>query len=390
MRASLSVYLLLGLLFASCDATSPIGSPLTGDSGGVPQSLDAAITLQPTTSPARAGALVRAIAGSVTDPIAGSFQATGFVDVGVPFAQVGSSLDEFRAATTREVQLVLKRDYVYGDTLSPITLELHEIASEIDDRELNTQSAISVREGAALSRVTISPMDTLVTLPLPASWVAERDTTLRSLRVASLFHGFRITATAGQAAVGFNRGLSYLLAIADSDTVRFPVTVTATTTQRTVAPNLPAGRVLLQAGFPTTHKLNFRIQDYPALVGASLNRVYAVLPIDTVAMNAPLPPNFVRPSAPVIEFAAFEGTLDAVTLTQTAAFSEGGGLLRNLVQFGAPQLLTQLQRRLLNQTTAELSFFVRPAQESGTLNPLIVHDGSSSTPSRFILLYVAN
>lgn len=390
MRASLLVFFCLGLLLASCDATSPLGSSLTGDSGGAPQSLDVAVSLQPTTSPARAGALPRVIAGAVTDPIAGSFRATGYLDVGVPFAQVGSSLDEYRAATTREVKLVLKRDYVYGDTLAPITLVLHEITSELDDRVLDSQSTIPVREGAPLSSVTFSPLDTLVTVTLPASWVAERDTTLRSVRVASLFHGFRLTATAGEAAVGFNRGLSYLLAIADTDTVRFPVTVTATTTQRTVEPTLPPGRVLLQAGFPTTYKLDFRIQNYPALVGASLNRVYAVLPIDTVAMSAPLPPNFVRPSSPLIEFAAFDGAVDAVSISQAAAFSEGGGMQRNRVQFGAPQLLTELQRRLLNQTTADLSFFVRPAQESGTLNPLIVHGGSTDTPSRFILLYVAN
>lgn len=390
MRAIPFVFILFGLLMASCDATSPLGSQLTGDSGGAPQSLDAAVSLQYTESPARAGALPRVIAGAVTDPIAGSFKATGYVDVGVPFAQVGSSLDEFRTATTSEVRLILKRDYVYGDTLAPITLELHEITAELDDRALTTQSTVSVREGPALSRVTFAPMDTLITMELPSSWIAERDTTLRSIRVASLFHGFRITATAGQAAVGFNRTLSYLLAIAGADTVRFPVTVTATTTERTVAPSLPAGRVLLQAGFPTTHKLDFRIQDYPALIGASLNRVYAVLPIDTVAMNAPLPANFVRPSSPVIEFVAFDGIVNSVSLSQSSAFSEGGALLNNRVQFGAPQLLSEFQRRLLNQTTADLTFFVRPAQESGTLNPLIVHNGSSSTPSRFILLYVAN
>ncbi len=315
-------FLLLGWSLTACDAPTDVGADLIGESGGEPQRvrlLPESITAE--TTPQTTGAVRSSISGfanqvftvltgTVNDPFFGQTSATGFMDVTAPL-----TADAFRGSTLQAAELRLQRRYVYGDTLTGGTLIVSSMPEHWE--ALNRTADTTLTIGPEIARVDFTPTDSLITIPLPESWLTEQASLLQSIDFDTLFHGFAFQTLGNNSVLGFNGPQSLLRIEADTDTVSFLASQLLSTIQHEPGPELPDGRLAIRAGIGQTVSMTFAFAD-SVFSGSVLNRAALNLHADSLTLQQNTPPAFSRPAIAQLNLTGIRDVDGTRTLLRSA------------------------------------------------------------------------
>lgn len=259
------------------------------------------------------GGSTRFLFGSVTDPLLGPLSPSGFADF-VPSVDVD---DDFRAGTVSYVDLELAISYVYGDTTTSLTIDVHDMDANWD--ALTRRADTSLVAGAFVTSVVVDPAATTVRIPLPPEWIAAHAAALASTSFQDTFHGFRLSSSQGNAVLGSGlTGSALRASVAPGDTVDFPMSKMLTTIPPTTVANPPGNTVaIMDTGF-STPSIRF---DLPVNVAVH----QAIVRAETSDIEWPAVPGFERPAFTTIGLRAVS-TSDNVRLplmtTQVGADGE--------------------------------------------------------------------
>ncbi len=319
------------LALSACSDPAGVGANLGADSleQGTPQSHVLAPTLLDTVSvPSETGfdsriatrqRSWRFLVGAVQDPIAGTIRAEGYVDfLGTAVRSVSirqAPLDSLNA------ELRLEPTYLHGDTSSTLEVRLSTLESEADMHRATADTSFTTGrdlENPETGGVThsITPTDSLVTLPLPTSWIETHIDTLREgTNFGAEINGFKIVAenepssTDRRLVTGFDLANTTLRLRADStetteaDTVDFSALKSFTHIERDRSPEASLdGWTLLQDGMGINLRMNWNFEEPPldSLKNMPLNQADITVPIDQEKMQAVTSANvsdrFARPS----------------------------------------------------------------------------------------------
>ncbi len=304
---------------------SDVGAPLEG---GDPESFEIVPdSIGTTTSPSETGFAAparvptnqrrtwRFLAGRVEDPLAGGIAAEGYVDLDSSNA-IPESIQE-ADADTLEAELRLTTTYLHGDSTSTVDVELFDLVQEEEMGGAPADTTLETEMQAAAAG-SVSPTDSLVTLSLPSSWIAEHQDVLLdpSANLEEDFHGLKIAPTSGNAVVGFNYGTAQLRirTASRSDSVDYRLEKAFTHIERedpggSYADELEQGsQVLLDGvgiGLSVVWNDTLVSTSGDTLVASNeqnlpLNRAEITVPVDTAQTQASLgaagvPASFVRP-----------------------------------------------------------------------------------------------
>ena len=268
----------------------------------------------------------RFFAGRVADPLAGTTEADGFLNVFQPVSQLSGTL---MAEPFTDVSLRLEPISVYGDTTSSVTLALYDMPAPWEGA--GVRSDTTLESGEQIMTFNLDPTEEETFVSLPQAWIQEntavlRDTTGGGEAFLDAFPGFRIAHASGNAAVGFNRNDTALRVATAQDTARFNGRVSLTTVERTPSEVLPEDRALVQDGFGSTLAFTYDFDAPPldTLRGTPVNRAEFVLPVDTTLWSDFTPEGFVRPSPSSYTFTGIsvDGE-DTVSLASGVTVSDG-------------------------------------------------------------------
>ena len=310
LAALVSGILLLSL--TACDDSSTVGLGVGPDTlaGGQPKvfnvfpdpfnvrqgSEEAPITSNTRTSPQNGH---RILAGTVTDPISGTITTRGYIDF-----SPAPGVDSVESIVS--VDLLLEAEYKYGSTADPQTVTVHDAIDEIEDSLRANSTALSV--GSEITSGTFMSADTLVTIPMPTSWItANRRTLLNSSDdnesgFDAQFKGLVIAPSSGNHVMGFDRRSSHLRMIADyesgeRDTLEYLGAKIFTYIERSGSPDSPAGTELFVDGFSQelATNIDFGGEPFDSLGIVPINRAEFLIAIDSTTLEQSSPANFVRP-----------------------------------------------------------------------------------------------
>jgi len=313
------------LSLSACSDPTGVGANLGGDSleEGTPRSVEVmpsrfdTTTVPPLTgfdgsSPNAADRSWRFLTGAVKDPIAGVIEAEGYLD----FFGAEPRPESIRNATadSLDAELELVPTYVHGDTLSTVTVNLFTLESEVEDmHRLPADTSFSTGNplsppGQPGTAHSFSPTDSVVTLPLPASWIENHLSALQADTFDTDINGFVFrsadepSTALRRAVVGFSLQNATLRVMSASDTVRFQSLKSHTHVERRGTPEVPLDDwTLLQDGVGTSLVMGWNFEEAPfdsSLANQPLNRADVTVPVDTTKMEASLSEtsvNFVRP-----------------------------------------------------------------------------------------------
>ncbi|GAB5521539.1 MAG: hypothetical protein RhofKO_37900 [Rhodothermales bacterium] len=366
---------LLALLVIACEDPTGVGSTLVEEQTGQPR----VVTEIPTELTPKAyndftGDSRRILVGQVDDPIFGQSQATGYFDVGI-----GDDINgDFTSNTISAASLELRVDYVYGDTLTPITIRVRDMDAAWTSAGVTTDTTLT--PGAEITTFSFAPTDTLVSIPLPASWISANQAQLRvdNADFTGNFHGFQIDAVDGNAIVGFQSDESSLQATAGSTTVTYVGTRSATTTERLSEPAGLDGYQTIQDGVGPGLRFNFDLTD---IALSALNRTIIRVRADSVALQQNLPANFVRPELPSLELIVVDENGLEIRV-QTKSPDEDG-----VFTFDANGLRSVIQELLLGEVEVQEFGFALTHPDGNSASALLVHDiGSVFQPEALLTL----
>lgn len=348
--------LLFGL--SACEDASTVGVDLIGEQGEpsvtrLTTSRFEAVPLKDVT-----GGSGRVLAGTADDPLLGLLDATGYMDFTGPFGTPDDS-------TLVAVNVLLQPNYVYGDTAATLTLTLQEIledwaeASALSDTTLPFESTVLVEQ-------EFLPTDTLVSVPLPESWIARYEENIHGATFTDAFHGFALRTAAPGAVVGFSRATADLQIITPTDTVLYPATKSLSALRREAEPMLPADQVLIQDGVGPTVAFDF---DYADLLESPLNGVFIRVYADSASV-LDTPPNFVRPLLRnvFLQAVALNDEDEEIVIVSIPGTVDDQGNLR----FTSNALRTLLQGALFEPDLFD-HFRLFPPGDVNTLNPLLLY-----------------
>jgi len=363
------VFLLLPVLFlGACQDPSGVGLDVIGEEGADPRvSVLAADTVMlddeaditggfaNTVSPTQNRILV----GGAMDALLGDASAFAYLDVFTP----GEIPEGFRDRTIISATLRLVRDYVYGDSMVSVPLELHRMDS--DWSPIGAPADTSFDAGALLVEATVAAMDTVVALDLPASWVSEYDAILRSDTLAASLDGFQLRLPDGVvpgAVMGFNTMQSSLRVMTAQDTVDYPLFEVFTHIERGAAAPPPADRVVLRDGAGEALALTFSFSDFERL---PLANAIVRLSVDPALLDEP---GFAR-SLP--ETIVLFGRTEADE--RVAILNAGLDETTNSYSFSSATLTAVVQEALLERSIFE-RFEISVLSSSASLDalPLII------------------
>ena len=354
------------LALAACGDPSNVGIGLVEEGGGEPvvrvlsPSLIEEVPINDIT-----GAVPRVLAGQVNDPMFGTITATGYIDF--------QSTDTVSASAITGATLRLVRDYVYGDTMAALTLNVYEITE--DWNALGTRADTTLTLGASIQTFTFSPLDSLVTVALPESWVRDNDTTLASSAFAEVFHGFALEAMGGEAVVGFDFNRSSLRLSTEQDTLDYPVTRTLSGLIRTGQPTLPEGRLLVQDGVGPTVSFNVDFDDFD---DTPLNAAFVRFFADTLAVQE-TPPNFVRPLLETLQLVRVTEEDQTFVMAEASLNDEGH------YRFSDAALRQVLQQTFFGEELFD-HFELRIPFTNNTINVMLLFDATSEETAPEVLL----
>jgi len=361
------VPILVGLLtLTACDDPSNVGIELVEEGGGEPVVrvlTPSMIEEEPIND--ITGAVPRVLAGQVNDPMLGTITATGYLD----FQRV----DSVSASDITGVMLRLVRDYVYGDTLAALTLTVRELTEEWN--ALGARADTTLPLGASVTTFTFEPLDSLITVDLPETWVRDNDTTLVSFDFDEVFHGFALEATAAEAVVGFDFNQSFLRITTEQDTLDYPVSLTLSGVIRTGQPTIPEGRLLIQDGTGPT--LSFNV-DFDGLDDTPLNAAFVRFFADTLTVQE-TPPNFVRPLIETLQLVRITEA-DAAFVMAEASLGDDGSY-----RFSDATLREVLQQTFFGQDLYD-HFALRIPFTDNTISVMLLFDATSDETAPEVLL----
>ena len=382
------------LTLGACNDGDPVGLGLVGGEGGNPVGLRSpAATVGVSRLPDLTGGEVlgtatnlrydgaqQFLAGRADDPALGTFEVTGYADFGGPTAVGGGRVDSFRATRRRlaSAELVLSRQYAYGDTLRATTYALRPVTAEFVST--NAPSDTTFATGPVITTFTVAARDTSIRVTLPPTFLVANDTTLRSAKVGTSFHGFALEPVSGGAVYGFAAPRSRLIAIAGADTVQFASIKFVSNVRRVgAAPVLPAGRLLLQDGLPTALDLTLRLDTSKAR-GQALARAGLVVTVDTLLYRTP-PPGFTRGPAPDLELVGIDKDGTEIPLFNGPTRLRAGRFV-----FLSALLRAEFQRVLLGGTPTYVRYSLRVPRPAGTLGALVVVSEGPDRPAAVLTL----
>ena len=274
-------------------------------------------------------ATFRGLAGRVDDPVYGTITASAYLDVLPP----QSFPDGFRDRPIEQATLLLRRTYTYGDTTGTTRLDVRQIAEDWDAVDSPSDTLFGVQDGVITS-FDVAPGDSLIEVPLPESWIAANDTTLRGDDASTRFHGFRLSPADQASAVYGFAGASSLRLISDEDTVSYRVSELFSGIEPPPAEPLAGDLVRLQDGTGRGLRLAFDVDTLgQAVINTALLRVTA----DTAATPAP-PAGFIRPFARELVLYGFTEDGPPVRITtatldeETQTFSFSSSVLTDVFQ----------------------------------------------------------
>ncbi|MEM1094450.1 MAG: hypothetical protein AAGJ10_07585 [Bacteroidota bacterium] len=366
---------LLALLVVACEDPTGVGSTLVDEQTGQPRVVTEIPTeLEPRTYPDLSGDARRLLVGQVDDPLTGQSQATAYFDVGI-----GNNInDDFTDNPITAASLELRTDYVYGDTLTPVTIRISDMGENWPSTGVTTDTTFT--PGGEIRTFSFSPTDTLVTVPLPAAWITANQSQLRvdNADFVGNFHGFQIDVVEGNAIVGFVTTQSSLQATAGGTTVTYVGVRAATTMQRLTEPAGLSSYQLIQDGVGPGLRFNFDLSD---IALSALNRTVIRVRADSAALQQNLPANFVRPALPSLELLIVdENGLEI--LVQTRSPDEDG-----VFTFDAGGLRNVVQEILLGEVEIQEFGLALTQPDGHSASALLIHDiGTAFEPEALLTL----
>ena len=348
------------LVFAACtDSVSDVGVQLLGTEFG-PGARSVEISeLETSGLQDYTGGLPRVLVGRVDDPLAGIIDATAYVGFSGGFTAGDTS-------SIVNAELVLSRSYLYGDTSDVVTLDIFDLAENWDPTGLQADTVLM--SGDWVTTVTFAAADTQVTATLPVSWIDANSSIVKSADVDSLFHGFKLVASQGNAVVGYRISNSGLRFTTTTGTNFFDLSQTFTGIQRTNDPMLPDNTIMFQDGAGPVIKLNFELSEFDDM---PINGVVVTVPVDTVE-GAMAPPGFLRPQIRELQLVAVpEDTSQPATFLAQATLNSG------VYRFLSVDLTTYLQRVLVG-TESFAYLEIRAPVPDNSLDVALLHNNAAS------------
>ncbi len=358
-------FVFLTLSVAACtDKPSDVGIGLVDSQAGAPQEISQEASLFASRSSAdvtggeAASGAIRALAGRVEDPSLGTIDVTGYID----FVQLTALSTTFKTSTVTFAELSLVSDYVYGDTLSPLSLRLTDLSDEW--RAIGVPADTTIAVGTVASESTFLPVSDTLKFQFSPSWIDRNAPQLQSDDPINAFHGFQIDYVDGNAVVGFGLPGSIMRVAVPGDTVSFQVTRVLSTITRD-EPSVPNGFLLLQDGTRARADLTFDF-DSGQLQANAIHR--SIISINTGNPNLITPVGFVRPMLSTLSLAAVTSDVGVGLTLSTASIGEDGRFV-----FDNNVLNTVVQNVVLGKGSFQRFEVFAPVAES-TLDVLFIHD----------------
>ncbi len=344
MNRLLSLAALCGslLFLAACseDATT-VGIDLIEEQSGDPFVVNVTPTsLAATERTDITGNMPRILAGRVTDPLLGTYTATGYFDFTAPT----DVPDEFRTGPINEVVLVLRPNYVYGDTTATISLNLRDIPTSWDELGVGADTTITTSD--LITTISFAATDTLINVTMPQDWITRQSDLLRGENFIEDFFGiaFEVADGSGNAVIGFETTNTGIEITSGGELERYGVvqTVTSIRNEGSTSIDVPVLRDGLSSGVAVSFDLD------AANLGANpVNRAVMRFPLDDAMRTADLPANFVRPQLERVGLFAVVEDSDPQLIEEIAPDEDG------TLTFTDASIQRAIQRTLLGTDTFE-------------------------------------
>lgn len=359
------------LLLGGCDDPSDVGLGLVDQDAEEPvqETIDATefalsdstdITGGVTTTGA-----IRTLFGTVDDPLMGLVEAVGHFDLSV----IEDGGNAFRTGDLESVELVLAFDYVYGDTTSTVEFELNGIAAAWSADGRRSSDAPPVDESITTFSVDASADE--VRIALPSNWVNQHAVEIQTTSFETLFHGFEVRPTSGNAVLGISSvDTEMIAATAQNDTTRYAITRRHSQVTRTGG-QVPAGTLLLQDGAHSIASLRFPIGE-EELDRAAIHRFLISLTRSTEL--GPAPQHFVRPAVGQIGLRAVAVDQSTVLPIQTINVDPDSEQLL----FDSSVIVSVVQRALQQDSNLDRFEVFIPTVQSG-VGFVLLNDVSAGT-----------
>ncbi len=370
MRPTFAALLIALTVFSTaCDDPTSVGVELIDNRSGAPEveQIGAALIENRTVFDVT-GNSRRALMGQVEDPLVGGTAASAALDFALPASLVPSAA--FRQGPVTYAELRLRPDYRYGDTTATVDVNVAEIFEDWSATGNNSSEVIT--SGPVLLTTTLDAADTLFTIPLPESWINDKDPDLRSQDFVNLFNGFLVEAISEGVLLGIDIDRSGMMVVSGDDTVSsFLVSRNLSLVRRTTAGAPPTSRAILQDGHGAGLgiDLNLEASDFQDV---ALSRIVVRVPYDSLAFDSNLPVNFVRPSLPRVDLVGI--TPDSLAIPLATSQVRNGVLI-----FEDPVLRSTIQDLLIGQSVFD-SFALMGSLDSppidNTASALLLMDGS--------------
>ncbi|MCY4205067.1 MAG: hypothetical protein OXE92_04995 [Bacteroidetes bacterium] len=370
MRSFLFLFLLpVLLILASCtDSISNVGLDLLGDEANPQVETIHSTSFSTSDLVDITGASPRILVGSVNDPLTGQISTNGFLDFAGTFA--GTPSESITSA-----QLKLSRNYNYGDTTKTVEFSLHQILQEWNHIDLRSDTDLTI--GPQI--LTVTTLDTLTTIDLPASWISENENDLRSAEFNSKFHGFALIQINSGQVIGFNAALSEFELTSASGVTEYSVISTYTQIKRMSPSTPPDGLLLFQDGAGPAIELNFDLNKYK---NSPINNITLSFSADQLA-SQDTPENFLRPFPQILQLVAVpaDATMPASLVGQAAMDKDGE------YHFSDIEATIFFQRVLFGSQQYD-RLELRSPVENNSLNAVLFHgmDARDLSPRATIIL----
>jgi len=381
----LSARLLTGLIcigtLLGCDSSpNNLGSDLVGNDGGRPEAITLETSVFETdpdadiTGGSGTIGVSRALAGIVDDPALGMISSEGHID----FAPTTVTSDAFLTSTASFADVLLDLDYVYGDTLGTITLQISDITDDWNPTGARADTTLTI--GDPIMEIEVSATTQLVRFELPAEWIAENDEALRSSTFIDDFHGFQIAALSGNAIVGFHYESSSMRIAVPGDTARFAMSKVVSTVHSENVPDSPAGAIVLQDGARARIAVDFDLSDEELVNNFVHRSIFRIARSDAELLT---PTGFHRPELTSLSLSLVTGEDKLRIQVATGTVGETG-----FISF-ENTLLTNAIRNLLRAAGGtqfeDASFEVSVPIDSGGLGVLLLEDATGTVPPEAVL-----
>ncbi len=275
------------LAVAACDDPAPVGIDLVDEQSGTPYVLQVQSSA-PEYIPAieNTGNAARTLFGSVDDPELGTTEARGYLD----FVSPGVFTQAFENNPIERADLLLLSNYLYGDSLTEVTVTLRSVDLEWSGTGTNSDTTIFV--GDVVTQSLQHPQSTLLAIPLPDDWIARWDTTFKSETFGDAFHGFELTTESRSLVFGAQVLGSSIRLVTAGDTTFFSAGRSLTRLIDPVGPSSGSSGLIFQDGQAQAAAFTPQFGAPTSLV---LNRGLVRVPADT-SLSVNTPTGFSRPA----------------------------------------------------------------------------------------------